>query len=200
MVNGPQIDSLRRLLAGHAPYRAPREDTAFEAAVLLLLRSCDPVEMLVIERAEIEGDPWSGHMALPGGRREPGDEDLLATALRETMEETGIAVERPAILGKLDEVSPATRRVVPLVIAPYVAVVPAETEARPDPREVQRAIWIPVPALASEDAVSEILIELDEGPRAFPSLTYEENVIWGLTHRILTRFLRLAGEAGMAGG
>src|SRR5213596_3679172 len=69
----------------------PQGPTRF-AAILLLLRMGehgDP-ELLMIKRADAEGDPWSGHIACPGGRMEPGDHDLEQTAIRETWEETGV--------------------------------------------------------------------------------------------------------------
>lgn len=164
--------------------------------MLLTIRASDPLELLLIERAEKEGDPWSGHMALPGGRREPGDPDLLATALRETLEETRIAVAPGAVLGALDEVRPSARRRFSIMIAPFVAVVPAETRAVPAPDEVETALWVPLPYLASEEAVDEILIELEDESLPFPALSYREYVIWGLTHRILTDFMGIARAAG----
>ena len=67
-----------------------------EAAVALILlpTSDGDLEALFIKRAEVEGDPWSGQMAFPGGRRDPVDDDLLATAARATLEETGIDLAR----------------------------------------------------------------------------------------------------------
>ncbi len=68
----------------------------------------------------------------------------------------------------------------------------------PDPREVDAALWVPLDALRDPGAVSEILIELEEGERrAFPSLRYGDHVIWGLTHRILTHFMGIAEECGV---
>ncbi|MFW6331624.1 MAG: NUDIX hydrolase [Gemmatimonadota bacterium] len=193
----PRFAALQETLAGRTPFRGPRDAGLAEAAVLLMMRPADPLELLLIERAEKEGDPWSGHMALPGGRREPRDADLLATALRETGEETGIVVPRAHVLGRLDELRPSARRRFSITITPFVAAVPLDTRPVPAPAEVETALWVPLPHLASDEAVDEILIELEGESLALPALSYQEYVIWGLTHRILTGFMDLARAAGV---
>jgi 8-oxo-dGTP pyrophosphatase MutT (NUDIX family) len=197
MLADPRIEALRASLARRGATQGPTDPSLSQAAVLLAVRAADPLELLLIERAEKEGDPWSGHMALPGGRREPSDSGLLATALRETHEETGIVVPPDAVLGPLDEVRPSTRRRFSILIAPFVAVVPPGTRAVPAPSEVETALWIPLPHLASDTAVDEILIELEEGSASFPALSYQDYVIWGLTHRILVGFMEVARDAGL---
>lgn len=189
---------LRGALARRKRARVERSPELREAAVALMVRPAPELEILLIQRAERETDPWSGHMALPGGRRSARDADLVATAFRETEEETGVPLHRVGVvLGALDEVAPLTPRLPPIVIAPVVVAVPGGTHATPDRVEVEAAIWVPLAALREEGAVSEILIELHDGNRAFPSLRYREYVIWGLTHRILTQFLEVAAEAGV---
>lgn len=198
MPSNSTLEALRQALADRAAFTDVRGPGVAEAAVLLTLRPTDPVELLLIERAEKEGDPWSGHMALPGGRREPGDADLVDTALREMREETGIVVPRDRLLGRLDELGPsASRRRFSLIIAPFVAVVPVETEPRPAPAEVETALWVPVTHLASDAAVDEVLIELEGEEFRLPALNYDDYIIWGLTHRILTGFMDIARLAGL---
>ena len=78
-----------------------------DAAVSVVVRANRHLDLLLIKRARSERDPWSGHMALPGGRRDPEDRDLEATASRETLEETGLdlaGVGTP--LGRLDLLTP----------------------------------------------------------------------------------------------
>ena len=110
--HSPPDARLQRLMdllssdGGAASDPQPLEGHA-QAAVSLVLRTAAELEVLLIKRAESERDPWSGHMALPGGRREPGDPDLAGTAIRETAEETGVELEaRGWRLGRLAEVSP----------------------------------------------------------------------------------------------
>jgi 8-oxo-dGTP pyrophosphatase MutT (NUDIX family) len=199
MLDDPRLARLRGALERRPAGRIDRSPGTIEAAVALLLRPRDTLELLLIKRAEHEADPWSGHIALPGGRRHAEDADLIATAMRETAEETAIQLGRAGrLLGALDEVEPRTPRLPPFTIAPFVFGVDPETTAVPDPREVDAALWVPLDALRDPGAVSEILIELGDGQRrSYPSLRYCEHVIWGLTHRILTQFLAIAEEIGV---
>lgn len=188
----PRIQLIEQTLRQRPAQQIARDGVLREAAVALLLRPREQLELLLIKRATHERDPWSGHMALPGGRRSPADRDLIETAFRETEEEVGIRLHRPdCFLGALDEVAPATPRLPPIVIAPFVAVVPESTTTQPDPREVEFTVWVPVASLREPGAAGEILIHFEGGSRPFPSLTYGEHVIWGLTLRILTQFLSL---------
>ena len=166
-----------------------REPTLLEpmgrqAAVALMLRDRDGLEIFVIKRAERVGDPWSGHMALPGGRREPGDEDAYATARRETLEEIGVDLAEGKLLGRLDDTGPrsAGRH---FVVSTVVVALDAEPGPL-DPNEVAEAFWVPVERLVEED------VEIADFPGSWPAFTYKERyVIWGLTHRILTQLYAL---------
>lgn len=191
-MNDTRFHELRRVFAQYSPSTAERYQGVREAAVALLIRPGEELELLLIKRAEHETDPWSGHVALPGGRRDDADEDLLRTAMRETEEEVGVPLRTGGeLIGRLDEVSPRHPRLPPIIIAPFIFAVPLDTTPVIDSREVEAAIWVPFSALRDESATSEILITLEGGSRAFPSLVYGEYVIWGLTHRILTRFLEI---------
>lgn len=194
-----RLIALRHAFERRPAAAAPRRPQDREAAVALVLRPREELEVLLIKRAERETDPWSGHMALPGGRRSPNDADLLATAARETEEETHLPLARVGtLIGRLDDVAPGNPRLPPIIIAPFVLAVPPGTTARPDGIEVDATLWVPLTALREKDAVSELLIELGSGEsRTFPSLQYREYVIWGLTHGILTTFLDVAAEAGV---
>jgi 8-oxo-dGTP pyrophosphatase MutT (NUDIX family) len=195
-MNDPRLHALREALSAYAsdaddPPLPPAGRVQAAVAVVLRRRPTD-LDLLLIKRAQHPRDPWSGHMALPGGRREEGDSDLLATALRETEEEVGIALRPDThLLGALDEVHPASRRLPELVIAPWVAAVGPEVEAVPDPSEVATAVWVPLSHLTDDAALSEVLIDIEGGPLAFPSFRYRDYQIWGLTFRILDQFLAL---------
>jgi 8-oxo-dGTP pyrophosphatase MutT (NUDIX family) len=198
MVDDPRLERIRSALTGRPPRRLTRAIGDRDAAVALVLRPRDDLELLLIQRAIHEGDPWSGHMALPGGRRDISDANLFHTACRETFEETALplgAIGR--LLGPLDEIAPGTPLLPPIVISPFVTAVPAGTDARPASVEVATTLWVPLAALRDERAASELLIELTDGSRAFPSLVYQGHTIWGLTHRIVKQLLEVAAQAGI---
>jgi 8-oxo-dGTP pyrophosphatase MutT (NUDIX family) len=161
-----------------------------DAAVALILRPGSDLDLLLIRRAEMEGDPWSGQMALPGGRRDVSDEDLLHTALRETLEETGVRLDDHGVpLGSLEKTVPATRRLPPISIHPFVFGVPPGTTARVASREVDEVLWTPLALFQDPAALGEVAIHRAGGSQMFPCFRVEGRVVWGLTYRIITGFL-----------
>ncbi|HET7461366.1 MAG TPA: CoA pyrophosphatase [Longimicrobium sp.] len=192
-----RIAALEAALASRPPLRAPDAPGQARAAVALLLRVREGrVELLLIHRAEREGDPWSGHMALPGGRWQRDDADLVATAARETREEVGIDVASGRLLGELDALAPRSARIPSIAVSPFVFHVPAGVEPKPN-HEVQLALWIAVEDLLRPDAVTEYLHDLADGNTlAFPAFDAQGYVVWGMTHRILTGFLEMYAQSG----
>ena len=170
------------------------------AAVALVLRApqgiADPAvrscEVLVIRRAESPVDPWSGQMALPGGSLDLADDGLLAAAIREAREETGLLLGAGrSVLGRIATVRPVGVRLPVITIWPFVFHVPDDAAADVASPEVASVHWFPVAELA--DAANHGSHPRREGGlvRRFPSIQLEGRVIWGLTYRILTRFLDL---------
>jgi 8-oxo-dGTP pyrophosphatase MutT (NUDIX family) len=179
--------SLLERLAATLKERRPTqlEPRERHAAVALMLRErSGGLELFVIKRAEKSEDPWSGHMALPGGGREPGDKDAYDTARRETLEEVGIDLNEGRFLGRLDDVGPRT---MPgrLVVSTVVVAIDAEP-GHLDPREVAEAFWVPLERLVDKT------VEIPDFPGSWPAFTYKDRyVIWGLTHRILMQLWAL---------
>jgi len=163
------------------------EDDLPRAAVALVLRdgAAGDVELLFIRRAEHERDPWSGHMGFPGGRAEPGDRGPEATAVRETLEETGLDLERDGErLGALDEVKALARgRPVDLVIAPFVFRLSRRKDGAPS-HEVVSLHWLPLGRLLSPEVRSTLQYQYEETVRELPCLRIDGLVIWGLTFRM----------------
>ncbi len=149
------------------------------------------VELLLVKRATFAGDPWSGQVALPGGRREPWDATMEDTAIRETREETALDLRRSGVLlGSLDEVYPRIPVLPPLVITPFVAVVAGAAELQLS-AELADAFWVPVAALRDPRARREVVLEVAGAERTVQSFHHAGHTVWGITHRILEGYLAL---------
>ena len=191
-----EIARLAAILAARPGLELPatEDEAVMQAAVAVVLRPGEggELEMLLIKRAEFDGDPWSGQVALPGGRREPTDVSLEQTAIRETWEETSIDITREGrILGALDELSPRTPTARRLVVRPFVAVVVPEVVIVESP-EVAAAFWVPLQALRTETAWVSAEVNALGHQLTVPAFSHGDYVVWGLTERILRTFLRLA--------
>ena len=176
--------------------RIVQNENQREAAVSLIMRdSPRGTEILFIERAQREGDPWSGQMAFPGGRRSSGDATLLDTAERETFEEVGIKLMRQTNVGRLDDLVGQAGGPAPgLVISCFVYQL-RESASILMNDEVQDAIWNPVASLAdSRMFVSRFRPVNYDGE--FPGILcgeHDSRIIWGLTYRFLCLFFEVAG-------
>jgi 8-oxo-dGTP pyrophosphatase MutT (NUDIX family) len=196
-----RIAALADVLAGQAFVEPAHDPTLPRAAVALVLRPAgDGPELLLIRRAEREGDPWSGHMALPGGREQAGDATPVHTAARETHEEVGIDVGATGrLLGPVEPVWPLSSRAPRIMVRPFVFWVDGPVEATPND-EVDEVVWVPVDELRAPGSVTEHLLEIEgHGEMRFPAFGTRGYVIWGLTHRILTTFLALYAATDGAG-
>lgn len=161
-----------------------------EAAVSLVIRTSPGVDLLLIRRSKSERDPWSGHMALPGGRREATDESLLHTAMRETQEETGVVLERAHVLGRLELVAPISERLPKLAVTPIVFGIEGEAEAFVNSHEIAAVHWVSLDELQDPGSRETTTILLPDGPQDFPCFRLDDQIVWGLTHRILDRLVR----------
>jgi|ECHhosMinimDraft_1075155.scaffolds.fasta_scaffold00029_15 8-oxo-dGTP pyrophosphatase MutT (NUDIX family) len=149
------------MLLEKLPLRREWEE-GMEACVTVFV---DDYAVLFIKRKERDDDPWSGQVALPGGRVKAG-ETPVETAIREAQEEVGL---KPRILGFFGLYSPLSR---PVRVGVFVS--PKTGEPKPDGREVDEVFWAD-------------LRELKEGESSFLYKTYR---IWGMTYRI-TRDLKM---------
>ena len=188
-------DDVRAAVEVREATRVPEEVGSRAAVAVVLREGAAGLDLLFMRRAEHPDDPWSGQMSFPGGRAEPGDADLAATAVRETLEETGIDLARNALLlGPLDEVRAMARmRPMDLTIAPFVyrlqrAVEPTLSE------EVRSLHWLPLDDLVRPDLRSTMEYPHLETRLTFPCLRVQDLVIWGLTYRM---FLGLMERMGL---
>jgi len=175
--------------AGAALASSPNVRDAAVAAIFRITEG-DALELLMIERASYAGDPWSGHIAFPGGRREPQDATLLDTALRETREETGVdLLTAGRVLGALDRVNPMSPALPPLSISPFVAQL-TENAPLALSNEVAGSFWVPLTTLQHADVSREVDVTLSNGStRRVRAFVHGRYTIWGLTERILRDLL-----------
>jgi 8-oxo-dGTP pyrophosphatase MutT (NUDIX family) len=185
------LERLRQALAGYEP-KIVSAPEARPAAVALIVIERDALEALFIKRAARSGDPWSGQVALPGGRYEVADGDLERTAIRETGEETGVDLLRGTRLGVLDDLYPRTPTLPPVLVRPFVFSLPAAPPLVISD-EVERAFWVPLSRLVGLPVRREVKLLVGGVERVFPAYDLGDDVIWGMTERILTPFLTLLG-------
>jgi 8-oxo-dGTP pyrophosphatase MutT (NUDIX family) len=167
------------------------------AAVSAIFRDAPiGLEVLLIRRAERAGDPWSGHMAFPGGRRDPSDRDLLATSLRETLEEIGLDLSKHAsVLGALQDQSAGTRRAkLDMPIRPFIFRLDSDGVAFTPNEEVTEVVWAPVKPMMAGERKSSIEVDYENVHYTLPAFDLDGRIVWGLTYRMLEQiFSRLRG-------
>ena len=192
-----KISRIRRRLSDHDPDRVMLEDPLRAAVALLLQPRQEDLHVLFIHRAHHPHDPWSGHMAFPGGRQDPEDPDLLVTIRRETREEVGIDLDNHGeYLGRLAEVQAMAReKLTNMAVSPFVYLVSPEAQLDPDPVEVQDTIWVPLSFMQRDGVEKTVRRDLpDKTTIEGPALVYGGKTIWGLTYRVLREFLGLIRE------
>jgi 8-oxo-dGTP pyrophosphatase MutT (NUDIX family) len=180
------VERLRTATPRHA------DDLDRPRAAVALVLAPNPDQILLIRRAERVGDPWSGHLALPGGRRQHDDADLLATAMRETLEETGIDLQREGCVAQLDDLVPRTPTLPPIVVRPFVFVVDRADEPGTS-GEVVQSMWTSIEALARAGLVTR-QIDVKGSLRDVAGYEIGDGLLWGMTERIVTPVLELWEE------
>ncbi|MDB5212172.1 MAG: MutT/nudix family protein [Myxococcaceae bacterium] len=162
------------------------------AAVAAILRDGEEgAEVLFILRAESPRDPWSGHIAFPGGRREPEDDSLLTTAIRETREEVGIELARTDLVARLPAI-PAFKRSKRgvLVVTPFVFA-KRDTMTPTLSAEVAGTLWVSLAKLARGEGKGTYAFTWEEKPYELPCFRLDpgQHVLWGMTHGMVVSIL-----------
>ncbi len=190
-------DAVERALRSRAPATLARQAAGRAAVAVILRDGALAIEVLFVKRAEHPSDPWSGHMAFPGGRAEPQDADLVATAVRETAEEVGLDLSTDAErLGALDEVQ-TLRRSSPadLAITPFVFRLRGAPITRLSD-EIVSVHWMALSTLVAPETRGVVSIPDGAGSQEFPCLRVGDHVIWGLTYRMFASFAERLGLSG----
>ncbi len=187
------VDQIRRSLAARAAVVLPADGLRQAAVAMVLAEGKSGAEVLFIERARALGDPWSGHMAFPGGRVDPGDPSGRAAAERETLEEVGLSLLGAELLGRLDDKKGNPRTHPELVISAFVYLARAPSELVIN-SEVQDAFWFPLDGLLDRARHVQYTAH---GEFEFPGILVGEpdrHVVWGLTYSFLESFFTLLGS------
>ena len=198
------VASIRSAFGREAPARPPHPFTPEwrnASVAMALAGEGDALEACFILRAERSGDPWSGQVALPGGRAEPDDADAAAVAERETWEEIGLRLTRHQCLGALP-VQPLHRIGPPGSLSPFVYHLgPDFTRAGAAgwratlSHEVSEAFWVPLRCLFDPGQTTTIeWVRPGQPETRHPGIEFEGRVIWGLTLRVLGTFAELVGH------
>jgi 8-oxo-dGTP pyrophosphatase MutT (NUDIX family) len=183
----PLLERLAASLAARPGAPAPDDGAPRRAAVAVVFRvpASGALELLLIRRAEYEGDPWSGQVALPGGRWHASDTSLQDTAVRETFEETAVDIaHQGVILGPLDELRPRTPVLPPIIVTPFASVVQPEVRIVPS-EEVAEAFWVRWSLLEDPATSRESAVRIRGAERLVESYLVGPHVVWGMTERIL---------------
>jgi 8-oxo-dGTP pyrophosphatase MutT (NUDIX family) len=185
----PLLDQIR------AAVRRPRQRLEAphrtKAAVLLLLHPGPSGSELLFTRRTQDVLTHKGQISFPGGSQDPSDNDLLATALRETQEELGIPAEAIEILGELDDTLTASSH---FLVTPFVGLYRGGLDAlRPEPREVAQVLSVPLAALRDPRILREESFQVDGRPQPVYFYQHGPDVIWGATARILHGLLERLG-------
>lgn len=190
----PRMRGLIERLESHSPTEVNDAD-ARRAAVAIVFRlgTDDEPEVFFIQRAEYEGDPWSGHIAFPGGREEKDDETLADTAIREVFEETGIDLGEAELVAALDDFHPRHVRLPAVVVRPFVFLagdVPAPVLSS----EVADCFWVPLSALQDRSVWKDARVQAGDTEISRIAFHHRGYVVWGMTERILSGLLELLPE------
>lgn len=187
------LSTLKQDLARHEPNLVDPQ-TGAQAAVAAILHDFDgDLRLLFIQRASRAGDPWSGDLAFPGGREEPGDLDVHDTAERETMEEIGWGLTRSQRLGRLDDMA---ANVLPMTVSACVYAIDS-VEKPVLSCEVIDLFWMPIATLCEPERRTTHLRQRDGWEQPYHALDLlgpGRPLLWGVTYRFVSDLLRFFGH------
>lgn len=180
-------------LGDHNPGRKLLRRLMKRSAVAMILQVRQgELHILMIKRAEREGDPWSGHMAFPGGRMDKGDAHGFAVAVRETAEEVGLALgPQDQCIGRLSDLNARPHKgAFGMAVSPFVFHLQREVEFTPN-YEVAEVVWVPLEFLLDTDNREEMVWEYKGVKIPMPCYMYGGRRIWGLSLMMLDELMDL---------
>jgi 8-oxo-dGTP pyrophosphatase MutT (NUDIX family) len=146
------------------------------------------LQVLLVKRVTREDDPWSGHMAFPGGRFVATDHGLLETVRREVKEEIGVDLKQLLILGTLDDLIAQTA---PIIVTPFVILAENELKISLNPSEIDSFIWMPLSFFVDRKNVRPYRVYRLGQSVDLPSYRLpKDQIVWGMTLRIIEGFIQ----------
>lgn len=185
------LRSLRKRLRTAAPRDLPPNPYRRAAVLVPIFEAAGVPHLLLTKRTEAV-EHHKGQISFPGGGEEPGDADLLATALRESYEELGLAPASVDVWGRLDEIETVVSG---FAITPFVGFVPPPVDLRPNPNEIQEIVTVPLATF--RDPANLRIERVVRGNQSWELLHYDcgGHVVWGATARIIHDLVSLlAGQ------
>ena len=183
-----RLDDIDRALGAREPTVADPG-----SAVAAILCNAESPQLLFIERARVEGDPWSGDIAFPGGRVEPQDDGLQAAAERETREEIGLDLGQGRYIGRLDDL---VTQSLGIQVAAFVYAIDDDADFQLT-HEVAAAFWRPLSHLTDPARQFSHTFASRGFPRNLPAIDLlgpGKPPLWGITYRFVAQLMRLAGH------
>ena len=191
------IAKLGQRLGCHKPVLyEPTAKTRQAATAVILCEKSSDIQVLFIKRASVNGDPWSGHMAFPGGHLETDDKDLLDAAMRETEEEVGFTLSTRDLVCPLSHQRAAPRgRTIDMIVAPYVFIVDAIPNFSLS-HEVDEVVWGSFKGMMDGVNHTSETRPMAGSDVAFNGYRLSSNhFVWGLTYRTLQSLFTAADPA-----
>jgi len=184
------LEQLTKRLARHRPWRLRRPGA--EAGVLVALTDQPDPEVILTLRSKMLST-HRGEVAFPGGKRDPEDADLLATALREAQEEVGLDPAQVRLIGSLGQLLSKHQ----LAVTPWVGIIPAQLRLTANPGEIDRIFRIPLSFFLEQRALRTDEIPIRGKTHYVPAWEYEGEIIWGLTAYVLVELLNIGFDANL---
>ena len=180
------IDSIRSALSKTSSPNSVNSDGLIEVAVAILVYPKPDSLTIILNKRTDRVEHHKGEISFPGGGRDPEDDSILDTALRETREEMGIAPEDIEIIAQLDQVSTRSG----FSITPFVGIIPPDYDFEVSNIEIAEVLEVPIESLLdTENQVEDDRVWGDEIPSKQYSYLYGSHIIWGATARIITQLL-----------
>lgn len=182
-------------LKNHKPRLLDAGQVRQAAVAVVFAGEKEALSLLLIQRVKRAQDPWSGHLAFPGGMMDFRDPSLMATARREILEEVGWQPEPSTCLGRFDDLEgKSAGRPAGLIISSFIFHVPSPVPVGVS-EEVEKSLWVPLTELLDGTRHTEFQPYSQTRYPAVRLRNHELPLLWGMTLRLLQQILLSAGMA-----